>query len=312
MSTIDLKLKTGLSPAVWGAGIGVLFLGFVQFFSANLGDGSHSLVQPISGSFFEFIGHYLAYFFTQVPSLVVLGVTILLYIVGTISAQGGETTEPDTTAVMRGMLIGIGTGMNGILAYNIYGVWFGQTVGLIVGLVLFILGVISAVSEVSQSGVYQGLIGWLCWLAPMSWLVLGVGVILLVVSLVLGLGGLAGVEKLKVGGDASADPSVAGKIADANWSTGTFFLIGGLAGNFNYMPTAFDMGNIGFIHRKADEDHTGHESGHNLSLFVFGWMIHYIGAFDENVIGYRAKAFTELLAESHASRSGRSELEMWV
>lgn len=307
MGTVNLK--TGLSPAVWGAGVGVLLLGLVHFFTSA--GGGAGLIRPIEGSFFDFIGSYLGFFFTTVPGLIVLVATIVFYIVATVSVQGTSGTEKDLTAVFRGILIGVGSGMNGVLAYNIFGGWFGQTVGLIVGIVLFVLGFIAAFSVVSQSGVYQGFIGWLSWLAPMSWLVLGIGLILLVVSLVLGLVGLAGVDFLKLGGDSSAGASVKGKYADANWSTGTFFLVGGIGSNANYAKTAYNMGNVAFIHRKATGDHTDHEAGHNLNLFVFGWIVHFIGAIDENVIGYHSTALTELLAESHDPAAG-SKLAMWV
>lgn len=287
----------------------MLLLGFVHFLtSAGGGDG---LLRPIQGSFFDFIGSYFSFFFATVPGLIVLVATIVIYIAATVSVQGTSGTEKDFTAVTRGLLIGIGSGMNGLLAYNIYGDWFGQTVGLIFGIVLFALGFIAAFSVVSQSGVYQGFVGWLSWLAPMSWIVLGIGLLLLVVSLILGLVGLADVDFLKLGGDASAGTSVKGKYADASWSTGTFFLIGGIGSNANYAKTAYNMGNVAFIHRKASSDHTAHESGHNLSLFVFGWIVHLIGAVDENIVGYHSTAFTELLAESH-DPSSSAKLAMWV
>ncbi len=302
MGTVNLK--SGLSPAVWGAGIGLVLMVIAHVLTS----GSGGLIQPIGGSFFEFIGSYFGFFFTKVAGLIIFVATLLFYIIGTISVQGASGDEPTLTSVMRGLLIGIGSAMNGVLAYNIYGGWFGQTVGLIIALVLFVLGILSTFSVISRSGVYQGFVGWLCWLAPMSWPVLGVGLIFLLLSLVLGLVGLAGVERFKIGG---AGSSVSGKIADANWSTGTFFLVGGLIANINIYPTAFDMGNIGFIHRGATSDHTSHESGHNLRLFVLGWIVHYIGAIDENVIGYHATALTELLAESHDTASGSAKLEMW-
>ncbi len=67
MGTVNLK--TGLSPAVWGAGVGVVLLGLVHFFtSASGGDG---LLRPIEGSFFEFIGSYLGFFFATAPGLIV-------------------------------------------------------------------------------------------------------------------------------------------------------------------------------------------------------------------------------------------------
>ncbi len=304
-----LNLKKGLSPAVWGAGVGVLVVFVLHFFSAA--SGGTGLIRPIQGSLFDFIGSYFGFFFTNTPGLILVGLTILLYIVATVSVQKASGDEPDLTAVVRGMLIGIGSALNGVLAYNIYGVWFGQTVGLIIGIVLFALGILSAFATVSQSGFYQGVIGWLSWVAPMSWPVLVLGLVLLIVSLPLGLIGLAGVDFLKIGGAATAAGSVQKKIADANWSTGTFFLVGGLGSNANYAKTAYNMGNVAFIHRNAQADHTEHEAGHNLSLFVFGWLFHFLGAVDENVIGYHANAISELLAESH-DPSGSGKLAMWV
>ncbi len=305
-----LNVKSGLSPAVWGAGVGVLLVIFVHFFTGPAVNGA-GLIMPISGDFFPFLLNYMGFFFGHVSGWIIFGATIIFYLVATFSVQGSSGTEPDLTAVMRGLLMGIGTSMNGVLAYNIYGVWFGTTVGLIIGIVLFVGGFIAVFSVISQSGFYQGVIGWLCWLAPMSWPVILLGLVLLVLSLVLGLIGLAGVNFFKIGGASSANPAVAGHIADANWQTGTFFLIGGLGGNANPGKTAFNMGNVAFIHRENSYDDTGHESGHNLNLFVMGWIVHYIGAMDENFTSHGADAFTELLAESHAGR-GRDELNVWA
>ena len=313
MTTVNVK--PGMSPALYGAAAGVILLIIIQLMTSGLGGGTPTIMPSlaIDGNLLDFIADYLGYFFTTTPGLLVVGATILFYVTGTYYVQkstGG--IEHETAALMRGLLIGLCSGMNLILAYNIYGLWLGQTVGLVIGLVLFALGILAAVRGVSQNNGYQGVIGWLSWLAPMSWPVLLLGVALLLVSLVLGLIGLAGVNLLRVGGDSSADASVKDKIATANWATGTFFLVGGLASNANFQKTAFNMGNVGFIHRKAQGDHREHESGHNLNLFTFGWIVHYIGAVDENLVGYREKALAELLAESNDGGSGKAKLQMWL
>lgn len=321
MSTVDVK--KGFSPAFFGAWAGVLLLAIIHLVTSGFSGDSPKIIPTLSfdGNPFQFMGDYLSYFFTTTSGLVVTIATIVIYIGATYYVQKSSATPPATTvtehetaAVTRGLLIGINSGMNFVLAYNIYGLWFNQTIGLIIGLALFGLGIIAAFRAVSQNSVYQGVIGWLSWLAPMSWPALFLGLIFLVISVVLGLVGLLGVDFLKLGGDSTdplVDATVKGKYVAADWPTGTFFLVGGLASNVNFQKTAFNMGNVGFIHRKAQHDHREHEAGHNLNLFVLGWIVHYIGAVDENLIGYRAQALTELMAESHDGGSGKAKLQVW-
>lgn len=312
MGTVDLK--GGFSPATYGAGAGVVLLIILQLITSLVSTGSPQIIPALTfeGNVFQFIGAYFSYFFTTVGGLAFVITTVVFYITATVFVQKSTATEHETAAVMRGMLIGIASGMNFILAYNIYGMWFGQTVGLIVGAGLFGLGILASVKAVSQSDFFQGVIGWLSWLAPMSWVVLLLGLVFAVISFPLALIGLAGVNFFKLGGAASADPSVQGKLFSVNWKTGTFFLVGGMGSNANYAKTAYNMGNVGFIHRDAQHDHSEHEAGHNLSLFVFGWLVHLLGAVDENIVGYHAQALTELLAESHDRSSTSAKLQMWA
>lgn len=312
MGTVDLK--SGFSPATYGAGAGVVLLIILQLITSLVSTGSPQIIPALTfeGNLLQFIGAYFSYFFTTVGGLAFVITTVVFYITATVYVQKSTGTEHETAAVMRGMLIGLASGMNFILAYNIYGMWFGQTTGLIVGAVLFGLGILASVKAVSQNDFFQGLIGWLSWLAPMSWVVLLLGLVLAIISFPLALLGLAGVNFFKLGGAASADPSVQGKLFSVNWKTGTFFLVGGMGSNANYAKTAYNMGNVGFIHRDAQHDHTDHEAGHNLSLFVFGWLVHLLGAVDENVVGYHAQALTELLAESHDHSSTSAKLQMWA
>ena len=309
MGTVDVR-KT----AFIGAGAGVLLLAILFLIISGFSGESPQIVRPIQfdSSFFGFIGDYLSFFFTTTPGLVVVGITLLFYITGTYYVQKSTSDEHETAALMRGLLIGVCSGMNFVLAYNIYGQWFNQTGGEGVGGALFVLGILAAIKPVSQNDFYQGVIGWINWLAPMSWPVLLLGLVMLVISIIGEVIGLLGVDLFRIGGGPSAHATVKDKIVAANWSTGTFFLVGGLVSNANFQKTAFNMGNIGFIHRNAQHDHREHESGHNLNLFAFGWVVHYLGAVDENIVGYRAQALTELLAESNDSGSGHAKLTMWL
>lgn|GEM_PF-6699837 len=312
MGTVDLK--GGFSPATYAAGAGVMLLAIIQLITSVFGGSSPQVIPTLTftGNVFEFIGAYLGYFFTTASGLVFFIVTVIFYITATYFVQKSTGTEHETAAVMRGLLIGIASGMNFILAFNIYGAWFGQTVGLIIGLALFVLGLLGSFKGASQNEFYQGVIGWLSWMAPMSWPVLLLGMIFMVISFPLALIGLAGVDFFKIGGASTADASVQKKVFDVDWKTGTFFLVGGIGSNANYAKTAYNMGNVGFIHRNAQSDHTEHEAGHNLSLFVFGWIVHIVGAIDENVVGYHTQALTELLAESNDSSGTGAKLLMWA
>lgn len=312
MGTVDVK--NGVSASFFGAIAGVMLLAIVNLIVSATGGGSVQVIPTLvfDGNFFAFIGDYLGYFFTTASGLILLGATIVFYIVATVFVQKSTGMEHETAAVMRGLLIGLSSGTNLVLATNIYGLWFGATVGSIVGVSLFVLGMLASIKAVSQSAAYQAVIGWVSWLAPMSWLVVLLGLGFALVSLVLALLGLAGIDFLKVRGASTADATVKDKFVVANWKTGTFFLVGGLAGNANYAKTAFNMGNIGFIHRNAQDDHREHEAGHNLSLFAFGWIVHLLGAVDENIVGYHAQALTELMAESHDTSSGGAKLQVWA
>jgi hypothetical protein len=315
MNSVDIN--KGLSPTFFAAGAGVILLAIINVVTTGLGGSELRLIPELTfdGSVWEFMLDYLDFFFTTTLGLVVLSAMIVFYITGTYYVQKSfaSGTEHQTASTMRGLLIGLNSGMNFLLAYRIYSGWdfIGETAGLVIALALFALNILAALRSVSRNDGYQGIVGWLCWLAPMSWPVLILGLVLLGFSALFGLIGLLGVNFLRVGGAKGADGSVEDKVAAANWATGTFFIVGGLASNANFRKTAFDMGNVGFIHRRAAEDFRAHEAGHNLNLFVFGWIVHLIGAFDENIVGYHDRALMELLAESHDGASTDAKLEMW-
>ncbi len=199
---------------------------------------------------------------------------------------------------MRGWLIGLNAALNSIVAFAIVASFGEPTAGAVVGAVLGTVNLLSAVPAISQSAFYQGVLGWFNWLMPMSWVIVALGLLFLAVSCLLHLvtAGKAGYLKIE---DAGVD-----------WSTGTFFIKGGLIANLNYLDTAFNMGNFAFVDYKSTSWHKQHEAGHTLNLAAFGWLFHLVGALDENVLR-GANAYAERLAESNASGHGGTNIPMW-
>ena len=186
----------------------------------------------------------------------------------------------------------------GGLANAVWGSILGSTVGVIFAIVLAIVNFIAVFPPVSQAGAFQVIIGWFNWLTPASWIVVGLGLVLFVLSL---LGGLIGLIA------SSAFLKVEGLRVDAK--TGTFFMKSGFVANLNFRQTAFNMGNFAFVHRNAASWHIDHEAGHSLNLGAFGSVFHFVGAIDENVpvIGGRgSNAYAERIAESNVPGTGQA------
>jgi len=249
----------GLAGGIGGIGLG---LGITKGFGANFGLGLLALA-----------------------GLIV--VCVVLYLVArTQSTAGSRAGE-----LMPGVLLGVNTGVNGVLIAAI--------VGPIVAIVLCVLPALALIEPVSRSDIYQAPLGWGNFLLPMSWPIVGLGLLILIFSGILALVNLAihstflDIEKLKL-----------------QAKTGTTFLVGGLGGNANLNPdsTGYNMGSFAFIRNgKASEYLYEHESGHTLNLAIWGPIVHLIGALDENVFGGHANAYTELFAESNVppvSREG--------
>jgi hypothetical protein len=325
MDKVDVK--NGVGPAFFGAIFGVLALVIVNVFLTATSPSGVKIIPTLTfdSNLFQFMVDFLKFFVTTTLGWIVVGATLLFYIVAAIFVRQSKPAPPDyptdvehdTAAVMRGLSLGVSSGMNFVLAENIYGTWFGSAtdhsvIGLIIGLVLFTLGMLSSFKAVSQSGFFQGVIGWLNWFSPMSWPIQWLGVLLALISVI--PFGIIGIwwDSAKIGGDnaAGVDASIKGNLLTADWSSGTFFLIGGLAANLHRPKTAFDTGNIGFIHREATYDYRRHEGGHNLSVFAFGWIFAIYGAVDDV---FRAdKAYTERLADGRGRVPGTPTLDMWA
>lgn len=261
-----MTLKTGFSA------LGAIFplLGIVAFY---FGFGAKG---PILGLITGIVG----------------GLVIVSYIVAAISAatKVGE--------FFRGWLIGLNAAMNGVLLYTIASLFAGQPAAAILGLATGILNLLCVFAPVSQNGFFQGIIGWLNWIMPMSWLVVTLGFVFYLVSFLLHAVTAGRVEFLRIQG------------LGMDWATGTFFIKGGLIANLNPIDTAFNMGNFSFVDYKSGQWHQNHEAGHTLNLAAFGSVFHFIGALDENLFRH-ANAYAERLAESNSTGTTGSNIPMW-
>ena len=220
-------------------------------------------------------------------------VCVVLYLVArTLATPGSRSGE-----LMPGVLLGFNTGVNAVILAALFTPF---------AVVICLLPLLAVIEPVARSDIYQAPLGWGNLLLPMSWLIVGLGILFLAASGLLALINLAiksnflKIEKLKL---------------DAK--TGTTFLVGGLAGNGNLSKgsTGYNMGNFAFLTsgNATDAPLVEHESGHSLNLAIWGTVVHLIGALDENVFGGHANAYTELFAESNVppgSRQG-SIFPMW-
>jgi hypothetical protein len=204
--------------------------------------------------------------------------TLPLYLVA------GRTASIDgvNAEFMPGLLIGVNAGLNAVfLAALIHPLTA----------LLVVIVVPALIPAVARSDVYQAFLGWANFLYPMSWLVSGLGLVFMLVSALLFGVTIGRVNFLKIT-----------KVL-VDWKTGTFFIVGGLAGNGNLREgsTGFNMGNFAFLRASAGADPQliEHEAGHGLNLAAFGFVFHFIGAIDENVTGGNDKAYSERFAESN-------------
>lgn len=226
------------------------------------------------------------------PSVLALpmltGAMAVLYL----AARANQDPASAGGEVLPGVLLGINTAINAVLLTAL--------LGAMAAVVICLIPLLAIVEPVARSDVYQAFVGWANWLLPLSWPIVALGLLFLLVSLLGHLIGLAaGSDFFKV------------RKVFLDWKTGTFFQQGGIFGNANLNPnsTGYNMGDFAFLRKDAGglDYLTEHEAGHTLNLAAFGFVVHLIGALDENVFGGHNAAYTELFAESNvpvASRQG--------
>jgi hypothetical protein len=221
------------------------------------------------------------------------GLCVLSYIVAAVAVASsfGE--------FMRGWLIGLNAALNGGLAFAVAATFADVSTGAVIGALLGAINLLCVLAPVTQNGFYQGVLGYLNWLMPMSWLIVALGFAFYVVSFLLHAVTGGKVDFLRI------------QKVGADWKTGTFFIKGGLVANLNYLHTAFNMGNFSFVYYTSGDWHKDHEAGHTLNLAAFGSVFHLIGALDENVLR-KHNAYAERIAESNNSGTAGSNIPMWA
>jgi RHS repeat-associated protein len=190
---------------------------------------------------------------------------------------------------LKGMLIGFNAGLT---------VGCGAAVfGLTIGVALGVIGFLSVFDGIRQSSAYQVVLGWSSWLMPTTWLVNGLGLVFFAVNLI-----LAGVTLNKV-------PGLAITSISFDLATCSFVMKGGALSDANTIDTAYDMGHFVFVDSKNPNNDVPHETGHGLSLGIFGSAVHIIGFVDEMILGNGSSAWTEQMADSHA---GKGSDDTWT
>lgn len=227
----------------------------------------------------------------------------VLVIVGYVIASIAGNPKNRTTAFgefMRGWLVGMNAAANGVIAYSLVGLFAGLAGGLIVGLTLGVLNLLTSIGPLSRNEFCQGIFGYLNWFLPMSWPIVATGILFVLISALLHAVTIGKVRYLKMEG------------MRMDWKTGTLFFKGGLVANLNYIDTAFNMGNFSFVDYKSSKWHIEHEAGHTLNLAAFGFVFHLVGALDENVLRRGANALAERFAESNVKVTSRPIYPMWA
>lgn len=230
--------------------------------------------------------------------VVILTTAIVGYILAAIGAS--FTSSAGFSEFMRGLLIGWNSAANGFLLFAVMGLFAPIVAAAIIASALGVFTFLSIIKPISQNEVYQGFLGYINWVLPMSWLIVGLGFTFYLICFLLHGITLGKVNYLKI------------RDLGADWKTGTFFIKGGLISNLNPIDTAFNMGNFAFVDYRSGGWHKEHEAGHTLNLAVFGSIFHLIGALDENATRRGANAYSERIAESNDSGTGSNNIPMWA
>jgi RHS repeat-associated protein len=275
-------------------------------------------VDPTGLSFWSVVGAIVGVIVGVIVAAVVIAAFVtgigwgILAVAGVIALVTVSYVVANATAgtgfgeFMRGFLIGLNAGMNAVFLAAIGFALFGP-IGIGLGVAVGVINFLAAFDTIANSEVYQGILGWANWLMPMSWLVVGLGLVFFILNLIGHAIGfwIFGSSFFRI------------TAMDVDWKTGTFFTLGGWIGNLNPIDTAFNMGNFSYVDNTvAGNTIAGfmeHESGHTLNLGAFGSIFHFVGAIDENVTGGGANAYSERLAESNDPATTRPNiLPMWV
>jgi len=240
--------------------------------------------------------------------------TVIGYAVGSLS----QTAVPWLEQLARGFLVGVNAPYVLIFGLYAYGLLIGAVVVLssipgvaIIGIALFYalylwfllmpyFGLI-----LSTDAGMKGALGRSVFLTPTSWFVCGLGSFFFLGSLGLHwIGALANGITLRVV-SVTISPTFR-----------TIVMRGGLAGNGSGFGTGteYDMGNFIFSQAGTSPD-VEHETGHQLSLALFGGMFHFVGWLEEiptfPPINANISVYAENIADSNKSTPPATAVRVW-
>jgi hypothetical protein len=177
---------------------------------------------------------------------------------------------------------------------------------------------LSAFTVFSRNPFFQVIVGWIAWVAPMSYLATFVGFVLFLFNFPFSLFTL-GLGAFRVdfrSGNVESTGGIQAFIANAFGYPPATLPVGGYSlGNFNFLVPRAGGPVVGLAAQSPFVGPTvsAHEIGHTLNTSAMGGVILWINAIDENIPPFRkgALAYGELLAESHSDRPGASRVRMW-
>ena len=236
--------------------------------------------------------------------------TVFAYVLATIGLLPGIASTPITTPptplpvspleeTMRGFMIGLTAGLN-------FGIWallpFGLPIAIVLGLVCFV----AVFTLVSRNLFYQGVLGWLSWLMPMSYFVTPVGILFFLINLPVALGAF-GFAALRFDVRTSTIETTGG-LSGITGFRGGFNL-----GNFTFLATAPGVVPATVQTPFGAPGVSAHETGHTLSVAAFGGLYHWTGAVDENIPPFARGtfAYSELVPDSHFPGLGATHVRVW-
>ena len=233
-----------------------------------------------------------------VAALVLLVTVGLLYLFVSLATTNGQPSTMNLFGEFcLGALIGINAGANYMLVFAVLFLIFGLpgvAIALPAATVLSTINALAAVQPLASASWFAAVLGWSSWAMPMSWPMTALGFLVFL-------------------GNLFAIPAGLVKQVWCEWWTGTVIMHGGwiFAGR-----NGFNLGNFSFFHPDfADSSpwfdpdaglvspHSAqalafHETGHTLNVAAGGWLFHFIGFLDQNILT-GAFAYSEQLAEGH-------------
>lgn len=239
------------------------------------------------------------------------------------TSPNAGTTNPinrDGEQNMRAFMIGLNAAVNAGLAFAILLNTLDINIAIFIAAWDFVVISLAAAPPVSNNRVFQGVLGWTGWIAPMSLAASLVGFIGFVINLPFAIA------------SAVASGTGAWWPARIDWTTGVIETAGGgfitlitteaaaaagTAGHFSFLLAGFgtDPTTVQNTFTPTAPSPTlnasAHEVGHSLDYVAFGGLRNLIALFDQVIFRNRSTAYTELTADSHVPHEGRFQVNMW-